>query len=240
MEDDMKTLCAALAGLALAGPAIAAGVGPAASSDPNNADNPNQTPAAGAARAGDRTLLEPAMADSADADTSFVYTVAQSDLFEIMSSEAAVQISENADVRDFAETMIRDHTMSSQKLIEAAAQENLAPPIALDAKHQQMLNDIQAADEESFDAAYIEAQEMAHMDAVKLFEDYALQGDGGPLQTFAEQTLPTLQMHLTHVQDLSAKMRGDTAVGGPLTTREPASAAPSARSGADIPDDQTQ
>ena len=235
----MKTLCAVLAGLALAGPAIPAGVGPAASSDPNNSDNPNQA-AAAAARAGDRTLLEPAMADSADADMSFVYTVAQSDLFEIMSSEAAVQISENADVRDFAETMIRDHTMSSQKLIEAAAQENLAPPIALDAKHQQMLNDIEVADADSFDATYIEAQEMAHMDAVKLFEDYALQGDSEPLQTFAEQTLPTLQMHLAHVQDLSAKMRGDTAVGGPLTTREPASAAPSARSGADIPDDQTQ
>ena len=75
------------------------------------------------------------------------------------------------------------------------------PPPALNAKHQQMLATVEGASD--FDAAYVNAQLMAHQEAVALFTSYSSSGDVPQLASFAAQTLPTLQMHLDHVQSLS-------------------------------------
>ena len=75
------------------------------------------------------------------------------------------------------------------------------PELALNAKHQAMLATVESA--QNFDAAYVSAQLMAHQEAVAVFSSYSQNGDDPRLAAFAGQTLPTLQMHLDHVQALS-------------------------------------
>lgn len=67
-------------------------------------------------------------------------------------------------------------------------------------QHQSQYDELVAADEASFDQAYIEAQGRAHEEAVALFEGFSTEGKESALRDFATETLPTLQMHLEHVQ----------------------------------------
>lgn len=132
----------------------------------------------------------------------FVPTAVSSNLFEIESSRLALRRARDPEVRRFANQMIRDHNLATRRMTTVLRSNGIpVPPPALNAKHQQMLASIEGASD--FDAAYVNAQLMAHEEAVALFTSYSSSGDVPPLASFAGQTLPTLQMHLEHVQALS-------------------------------------
>ncbi|WIY54020.1 DUF4142 domain-containing protein [Devosia sp. YIM 151766] len=128
-----------------------------------------------------------------------------SNMFDIESSNLALEKSRRDDVRAFAEQMVADHTKAGDEMATAAAEEGVMPASQLDQQHQKLLDDLNDLDGEAFDAAYILAQQQAHDDAVALFEGYSTNGAAGPLKEFAAATLPTLQEHQAHARDLSAQ-----------------------------------
>jgi putative membrane protein len=124
----------------------------------------------------------------------------QSDSFEIQSSQLARQRSRNPAVRSFAQRMIRDHSMTSQALG--------VPPgsaVALDARHATMLNQLASASGRAFDALYVQMQVMAHQEAVGMFAAFAQGGTDPAMRAFAQQVLPSLQMHLAMAQRLAGR-----------------------------------
>lgn len=126
-----------------------------------------------------------------------------SNLFELESSTLALEMASSADVKAFAQQMITDHTKAAQDMAPAAAEEGIMPAEELDERHQDMLDALSGLEGEEFDAAYIEAQALAHDEAVALFEGYSVNGEEGPLKTFATATLPTLQSHRDHVHGMA-------------------------------------
>jgi putative membrane protein len=135
--------------------------------------------------------------------TEFVPMATSSNLFEVESSRLALQRSQNREVRRFAQQMIRDHNTASRRMATVVRRAGLpAQPPAMMPKHQQMLATVEGAAD--FDAAYVNAQLMAHQEAVALFSSYSSDGDVPQLQEFAGATLPTLQMHLEQAQALSS------------------------------------
>lgn len=134
----------------------------------------------------------------------FANMAGSSNMFEIESSRLALQMSQNQAVQDFAQQMIDDHTMAGENMMAAAETDGVTPPSAMNAQHQSQYDALAAADAASFDQAYIDAQVMAHEEAVALFEGFSTGGEESALRAFATETLPTLQMHLKHVQHLSA------------------------------------
>lgn len=136
----------------------------------------------------------------ADMDASktqdFVTKAAIANMFEIKTSEQAVKTSKNADVLAFAKMMIKDHTAAGKTFETAVGvTSGLTPPAALDDDHQKTLDDLSAKTGTDFDKAYVDIQQSAHADAVNLFDDYSKNGKDAALQTFATDTLPTLQAH---------------------------------------------
>jgi putative membrane protein len=132
----------------------------------------------------------------------FVPMATSSNTFEIESSRLALRRSRDPEVRRFAQQMIRDHNMAGRRMMTAARRSGMtAPAPMLNAKHEGMLATVNSA--QDFDTAYVTAQLAAHQEAVALFSSYASNGDNAQLVEFAKMTLPTLQMHLEHVQDLS-------------------------------------
>jgi putative membrane protein len=132
----------------------------------------------------------------------FVRTAAQANQFEIDSSKLALQRARGDDVKKFAQEMIDDHTKAGQDMQAALQQAGLSMPTAqADKQHQAMLDRMGKAS--NFDGEYIQAQVKAHQDAVKLFQTYASNGDNAPIRQFASTTLPNLQKHLQHVQELA-------------------------------------
>lgn len=132
----------------------------------------------------------------------FVALASSSNLFEIQSSELALQRSQDQEVQAFAQRMIGDHTASSQRMTEAAQQEGIPMSAAMDQRHQEMLNQLSAQQGEAFDAAYLQGQVQAHEEAVALFEGFAASAGGGVLAAFAGETVPTLHAHHEMVSTL--------------------------------------
>jgi putative membrane protein len=134
---------------------------------------------------------------------AFADRAASSNMFEIMSSELALEKSQSQDVIALAQKMIDDHQAAGEKMKVAAAAEGVTPTATLMPDHQAQLDNLTASAPESFDAAYLGAQLAAHNEAVSLFQGYASQGPDGQLKDFATATLPVLQGHLADVEPLS-------------------------------------
>lgn len=138
---------------------------------------------------------------------NFVEKASVAGKFEIDSSKLALEKSKNADVREFAQQMIDDHTKASEKLkatLPAAGVDASAAKDTLDSKHQKIMNELKSASGDAFDKKYIAAQVDAHDEAVTLFKTYSNKGDDKALQGFASETLPTLEKHKEHVEQLKA------------------------------------
>lgn len=145
----------------------------------------------------------------------FIHTVGIANTFEIQSSQLALQKTDNADVKQFAQQMIDDHTKAGAKLAGITKHDQLpAPPTQLDSKHKKIMGSLQDKSGAAFDRAYIQAQTKAHHEAVNLFAKYGRSGENSDLKQFASTTLPTLQSHLQHVERLSGMAQGEKGMGG--------------------------
>ena len=133
----------------------------------------------------------------------YMQMAASGDLFEIQSSQLALQMSQNAAVRAFAQMLITDHTRMSNEMRLAAATGGLTPPPpALLPHHAQMLEQLRTS--ASFDLAYRDAQIASHTEALQLHQNYANGGDHPALRTVASRAVPIVQGHLSHAQTLAA------------------------------------
>ena len=135
----------------------------------------------------------------------FVNQAASGGLFEIRSSELALQRSQDERTRAFAEMMIRDHTANSGDLAAMATNQGLLIPDELAPPHAEMMQAVEAAQGEAFDAAYAENQVAAHEAAVALYGSYAEGGDNDLLIGYARDSLPVLQQHLEQARELAAQ-----------------------------------
>jgi len=149
-----------------------------------------QSPAGGEAGIDSITDLSPATAE-------FVKKVAQSDLFEIQSSQLVADKNDTAD-RDFANRMIADHqktTADLQGLVRSGAVK-AQPPTEMAPSQKRKLAKLNGETGAEFAKDYRKIQISAHKDAVSLFRSYAKDGDNAQLKDWAHKTLPTLREHL--------------------------------------------
>jgi putative membrane protein len=133
---------------------------------------------------------------------NYLQMASSSDQFEIQSSQLAVQNSQNAGVRSFAQMLINDHTRMSNEMMAAAQAAGVAtsPPV-LAAHHAQMLTTLQTAGP-NFDSVYRQQQITAHQEALNLHRSYASSGDVASLKSLATTAVPAIEMHLQQAQAL--------------------------------------
>jgi putative membrane protein len=132
----------------------------------------------------------------------FVNQAASGGLFEVQSSELALERSQSSEVQEFANQMITDHTANNQELMTIVQAENLTMPTEVASPHAEMMQTLQDAEGEAFDTAYVQNQATAHETAVTLYQTYAEGGDNEALMAYAQKSLPVLQQHLEHAQGL--------------------------------------
>jgi putative membrane protein len=138
----------------------------------------------------------------------FLAQAASGDQFEIQSSQLALQMSQNPAVRNFANTMITDHTRLSQAMAAAAASARLQPPApTLLPAQQAALDQLRGtAAGYAFDSAYQQAQISGHQQALTLFQNYVTSGDLPAIRAAASSAIPTIQSHLAMAQGLQIAM----------------------------------
>jgi putative membrane protein len=115
---------------------------------------------------------------------------------EIELGQIALSNTQNEDVRQYAERMVKDHTAADKKLKAIAAKEDLQLPQSLDQEHASLKTRLQSLKGEDFDRAYVSAMAKGHDKAVALFESASQQAQMPPeLKQFAASTLQTLEQH---------------------------------------------
>jgi putative membrane protein len=128
-----------------------------------------------------------------------------SNMFEIEAAKIESAKGKANDAKQFAQDMLRDHGKGAPLLSDAAKQDGVALPAALDDEHTQKLTALEQSDPSNMDQAYLSTQVTAHQQAVELFEAYSKKGPDGQLKRSAEKILPDLHMHLIRVRALTSK-----------------------------------
>lgn len=147
---------------------------------------------------------DPAVITSAK---EYALAAVDSDGFEIVTGQLALQRTQNSEVRAYAQGMIEHHTMTSDRLLRAAGAPGVAPPpgplsrpklAAFDALHAQVGF--------AFDRAYIDAQIASHEQALALHSGYAQAGTEPRLRRTAAAAVPVVTEHLAEARRLQSRL----------------------------------
>lgn len=130
----------------------------------------------------------------------FANTAAASDAYEIASSKLASDKAQAAELKSFAQQMVKDHTASTAKLKSAAG--SMTPDATMNPEQQANIQALEAASGAAFDTAYHTQQLAAHQKALAAMQGYAASGDNDALKAFASETAPVIQGHLTMLQGM--------------------------------------
>jgi len=128
----------------------------------------------------------------------YIMAAGKSDLFEINSSQVALQKSQSPAIRKYAQMLIKHHQKTTAATMKAAMRAKLAPtPPALDPGAAASIAELQSASPADFDRVYIAQQIPAHQAALDLHKSYGANGDQVALRTTAKSAVPIVQQHLT-------------------------------------------
>lgn len=140
-----------------------------------------------------------------DDPKEFVGAAARGGMAEIELSKYASSKTQNAEVKKFADMMVKDHTAANDELKSLAAKKNFTLPADL-GRHSDDLNDLRKTELSDLDKDYVDQMVEDHEDVVTLFQRQADQGQDADLKAWAAKTLPKLKMHLETIKSLQAKM----------------------------------
>ncbi|RXZ36791.1 DUF4142 domain-containing protein [Oxalobacteraceae bacterium CAVE-383] len=149
-------------------------------------------------------------ADLSSKDKKFMTDAAEAGQTEIKASKIALEKNRSPAVKDFAETMVGDHTTVADELAKLAASKNVKLPDGPSTMQNAKIAILSKLDGATFDKQYASIIGIsAHEDAVKLFQDAATNAKDPDVKQFAAKTLPGLQHHLEMAKRLKAATDGE-------------------------------
>ena len=139
-------------------------------------------------------------------DLTFAEEAAKGGLLEVELGELAAQQAKSDNVVQFGQRMVKDHGMTNDQLKSVAAQKGITLPDSLDQDQQHTVEELSQVSGEEFDKAYMDEMVKAHQTDVEVFREQAESGQDPDLRAFAEQTLPTLEEHLSTAQQIDQEL----------------------------------
>jgi putative membrane protein len=160
-------------------------------------------------------LFLPAVAlakDAAPSDANIAAIAVAADQVDIDAGNQALMKSTNAEVKQFAQTMVTDHTAVNKKAGDLAAKLSLTPEDddlsrKLKSDGAATIDKLKGLTGAEYDKAYV-ANEVAYHKAVIAAVDKVLipNTKNAELKKLLEQVAPVLQQHLKHAESLQAKL----------------------------------
>ena len=145
-----------------------------------------------------KTAKGPAMSDQ-----KFVDLAAQTDMVEANLGQLAQSAASSQSVKDYAQTLVTDHTKDFNQLYDVAHQASLSRPDAIDAAHNKaMIAPFQKLKGTAFDRRYIHEMVAGHTQAIAIYKKEASDAENAALKSYAEEALPVLQKHLDDAKAL--------------------------------------
>jgi len=133
-------------------------------------------------------------------DQEFVQFASASGLAEVNLGNTARTKATSEGVRQFAQTLVTDHTMANQQLLQLANRKGWTLARTMDRKHQELERKMAALSGAAFDREFVRSQVKDHEEAIEHFQSEAKNGKDKDLSSWAEKTLPHLKHHLGMAQ----------------------------------------
>jgi putative membrane protein len=132
-------------------------------------------------------------------DTNFILAAAQGGMTEVKLGELASTSGTRADVKEFGQMMVKDHTAINEDLKALAAQKGVTLPKSLDAEHQSIVDKMAALKGSEFDDAYIAGMIQIHQKDAKVFKAESAATQDVDIKFFLDKSIPVVESHLKQV-----------------------------------------
>lgn len=109
-------------------------------------------------------------------------------------------------VTDFANSTLADHQRMYADIKTLAKEKKIAVPVSMSARFEQTLNELATVKPKEFDQVYLNTTETVHEQAVRLFEDAALNANDSQIRAFAAEKLDMLRNHARRADQLEDQL----------------------------------
>ena len=141
----------------------------------------------------------------------FLQDAAQANQTEIIMADVAQEKSQNAAVRELAQTVRTDQQLNYVQLQSIARAHGVALDASLSGMNQRTVNRLQKASDADFDKEYTKAMIKDHVACIKNFDKAAAQVEDPDVKPYAANSLPTLRGHLLRAEEAARSVGVDEA-----------------------------
>ena len=142
-----------------------------------------------------------------EADKLFLKEAAIGGAAEIQLGQMAQGNAGDAQVKQFGERMVKDHSKADDDLKAVAKSQHFALPTQLDPKHKAAKARLDKISGDKFDQSYMQMMVQDHTQTIAKFQREAEHGQDKTVKDFAKQTLPVLQSHLQEAKSIEGKLK---------------------------------
>jgi putative membrane protein len=140
----------------------------------------------------------------APVDEAFALFVASSSLAQIEGARLVLRSTKNADMTDFAQRLVRDHTEALGRLRAIVGPRGLELPEAATGRHADLVTKLAGVALAERDDAFLHRFGLdAHKEAIALTERHVNDGRDADLKRYAEETVKTLRDHMSAARKLA-------------------------------------
>lgn len=144
------------------------------------------------------------------ADSKFIHEVTSDNLMEIRLGRLAEKRASNAEVKQFGQRMVTDHTKLQDQWRTMASKNGLAFKPSLGRLHQQKETRLDRVSRSEFDRAYMTTMIQQHKDDVDYFQNEGRAAHSGAVRELVSSSLPVLEQDLTLAKQVGSKVSADT------------------------------
>jgi putative membrane protein len=156
------------------------------------------TPAPSATKSEDDSKLD-------RSDRKMLQDLAQGNMAEVDAGKMALEKSQNAEVKKFAQQMVDDHGSALADVQALARAKNVTLPDGAGAMAKTKATALKALSGNLFDKEYAKRSGVGdHESTVKLLQKMQKDGKDADLKALAGKMLPTVQHHLEMARELAA------------------------------------
>jgi len=143
-------------------------------------------------------------------DTDFAVQAADGGMLEVKAAELALSKGTSAKVKEFAQTIVADHSKANEELKTLAQQKNITLPDSLSEKNQKKYEDLAEESGADFDKAYCEFMVKDHKDDIDKFKKAADEAKDADLKSWAAGKVPVLEHHLSLAQQMEESVKNSS------------------------------
>lgn len=137
-------------------------------------------------------------------EKAFVSKALQGGETEVELGKLAQEKSQSADVKQFAQKMVSDHSQMGEKWFKPVAQQmGVSEPKGPSKKDKKLIEKLQGLSGPQFDTEYIQAMLKDHKEDLKDFQNQAQSAQNPVVKQIAEQGQKIISMHLQLIEQIA-------------------------------------